>query len=89
MLIAWKSPRWRWALLIAVVSDILGIALALSPPAFWVVDGVTAVLLLAVIGFRWPLFISLAIEAVPFLQVFPFWTLVVLAIAGTEKQKST
>ena len=85
--IALRFPRWRWALLIAVASDIVGIALALSPPAFWVVDGVTVILLLVVIGFRWPLFISLAVEAVPFLQLFPFWTLVVLAMAGIENQK--
>ena len=54
-LLAWKLPRWRWALLLALISDVLGIAFTFTPPVYWVIDAVTAVVLLFVIGFRWPL----------------------------------
>ena len=80
----WKLPRWRGALLTAVLSDALGFGAALYPPAHWVLDAVTAVVLFAVLGFRWPLLPALAIEVVPALQLFPAWTLVVVALASTE-----
>ncbi len=81
---AWKSPRWRGALVTAVLSDALGFAAALYPPAQWALDAVTAVVLFAVLGFRWPLLPALFIEAVPVLQLFPAWTLVVAALASVE-----
>jgi hypothetical protein len=83
--LAWKYPRWRWALLTAVVSDALGFGVALYPPIQWVLDAITAVVLFAVLGFRWPLLPALAIEVVPGLQLFPTWTLVVAALASAEK----
>ena len=86
---AWKFPRWRWALVVAVLSDAMGFGLVLIPPVQWAVDGVTAVVLFVVLGFRWPLLTALAIEVVPGIQVFPAWTLVVLALASTEKRKTT
>lgn len=54
-LMAWKFPRWRWALVTAVLSDAVGFGVALIPPVQWLVDVVTAVVLFAVLGFRWPL----------------------------------
>ena len=87
-LMAWKFPRWRWALLTAVLSDALGFGVALLPPVQWLLDAVTAVVLFAVLGFRWPLLSALAIEAAPGLQLFPAWTLVVAALATTETRKS-
>jgi hypothetical protein len=87
-LFAWKLPRWRCALVVALLSDALGFGLALVPFAEWVLDGVTALVLFAVLGFRWPLLSALVIEAVPVLQVFPAWTLVVAALASTETRKS-
>jgi hypothetical protein len=36
--------------------------------------------LLFTLGFRWQLFIALAVEVVPALELFPAWTLVVLAL---------
>jgi len=86
--IAWKFPRWRWALLFAVLSDAVGFGVVLLPPAQWLLDAVTAGVLLAVLGFRWPLLSALAIEVVPALQLFPAWTLVVAALASTETRKS-
>lgn len=82
---ALKLPRWRWALFIAIVSDAIGFAVVLFPPAQWLVDAITAAALLLIIGFRWPLLISLAIEVVPALELFPAWTLVVLALMATPQ----
>jgi len=84
---AWKIPRWRWALVVALISDALGFGLVLVPPVQLLVDAVTAVALLFLIGVRWPLIPALAVEVVPGLQVFPAWTLVVMALASTETQK--
>ena len=86
-LLAWKLPRWRWALVTAVLSDAVGFGVVLLPPVQWALDAVTAVVLCAVLGFRWSLLGALAIEAVPGLQLFPAWTLVVAALAGTGTKK--
>jgi len=81
---AWKHPKMRWAMLIAVISDALGFAVVLFPPVIWILDAVTAITLLLILGYRWKLLIALAIEVVPAIQLFPAWTLVVLAIAASE-----
>ena len=52
------------------------------------VRGATAIVLFGVLGFRWPLLAALVTEAVPGLQLFPAWTLVVLALAATEAERS-
>jgi hypothetical protein len=80
---ALRFPRWRWALGVAVVSDAVGFGLVLAPPVYWLVDAATAALLFVVLGWRWGLLTALAVEAVPGLQVFPAWTLVVLALSAT------
>lgn len=85
---AWKFPRWRWALLIAVVSDTLGFGVVLLPPVQWMLDAVTAGALLFAIGFRWQLFLALAVEVVPALQLFPAWTLAVLAMSAMTTAQS-
>lgn len=82
---ALKFSRWRWALFIAIVSDAIGFAVILFPPAQWLVDAVTAIALLFIIGFRWQLFVSLAIEVIPALELFPAWTLVVLTLMATPQ----
>ena len=81
-----KTPRWRRALVIALISDALGFGVALMPPVQWALDLLTAGALFAVLGFRRPLLLALAIEVVPALQLFPAWTLVVAALAGAESQ---
>ena len=83
---AWRYPRWRLALLVAVISDALSFGVVLLPPVQWVVDAVTAVVLFAVLGFRWSLLTALVIESVPILELFPAWTLAVSALAGMEKR---
>ena len=86
-LMAWRLPRWRWALVTAALSDALGFVLVLLPPVQWLLDAVTAGVLFAVLGFRWTLLSALAVEVVPGLQLFPAWTLVVAALASTETRK--
>jgi hypothetical protein len=83
-----RSPRMRWALLIALVSDALGFGVVLFPPLQWLLDAITAAALLMIMGFRWPLLIALAVEAIPAIELFPAWTLVVISIAATENRKS-
>lgn len=83
-LVAWRLPRWRWALLVAGVSDVLGFGMVFLPPVQWVLDVATALVLFAVLGFRWPLLIALGIEVVPVLELFPAWTLFVAAMASAE-----
>jgi hypothetical protein len=85
---AWRSPRWRLALLIAAVSDAIGFGFGLIPLIQWIVDAATAVALLLVLGFSWPLLAALAIEAIPALEMFPTWTLVVVVMAGSARPKN-
>jgi hypothetical protein len=84
LLTSFKTTRWRGALLVAVVSDALGFGVVLLPPVQWTLDAITAAVLFGVLGFRWPLLPALAVEVIPGLELFPTWTLVVLALAGTD-----
>ncbi len=85
---AWNSPRWRRALLIAALSDALGFGVVLFPPVQWVLDAVTAVALVLVLGFRWKLLVAMAIEVIPAIQLFPAWTLVIIGMAATETNQT-
>ncbi|MDP3441338.1 MAG: hypothetical protein Q8T08_00620 [Ignavibacteria bacterium] len=80
----WKIPRWRKALIIALVSDILGFTVLLMPQFQWALDAITVIGLLLVLGFNWRLLLALAIELIPVLQLFPAWTLVIIAMATRE-----
>lgn len=86
--VASKYPRWRWALWISILSDILSFGFIWAVPIEWGIEVITVILLLVILGFKWPLFIALVIEAIPVLQIFPSWTLVILALASTEEHKS-
>lgn len=69
------------AFAIAAVADVLSFALSFAPPVEWAIDLVTAISLFVVLGWRWVLLPGLIMEAIPGLYVFPFWVLVVGAIA--------
>lgn len=88
---AWKKPRWRIALLVAVVSDAIAYNpfVALIPPVEWAVDAVTVVVLFVALGFKWLMLPALVIEAIPGLMLFPFWTLAVATMAATEDSKES
>lgn len=75
------------ALLIAATSDAASLATEFAPPVQWIVDGLTAVALFAVLGFRWPLLPVLVVEAVPGLAAFPTWVLAVGVMVGISPTK--
>ena len=73
-------------MLLALISDILGFLFTFTPPVHWMIDVVTVIVLFAAIGFKWLLLPALIVEVIPGLQLFPAWTLVVIALAGTENK---
>ncbi len=86
--------RKKIALGIAAIADLVQVGAfpifsegALSIPDDALDVGVAFVLLL-VLGFRWRLLFSLALELVPFATLFPTWTAVVLSLPTVPKQLS-
>lgn len=84
--VAVDPKRKRIALAIAALADVAQVGGfpifaegVLSIPDD-VLDVVVAVALLFVLGFRWRLVLSLAVELVPGLTLFPTWTAVVLSM---------
>lgn len=81
--------RLALAFTIAGISDLLSVWLVPLPPMEWALDFTTALLLFAVLGWQWLLLPGLIMEAIPGVYVFPFWVLVVGAVAvwGTARPK--
>ncbi len=81
--------RLALAFAVAAVADVLSGLLAFAPPVQWAVDLLTAIVLFVVLGWQWILLPGLIMEAIPGLDVFPFWVLVVGAVAmwGTARPK--
>ena len=84
-----SASQLALSFVVAAVSDVIGALTSLAPPVAWAVDVVTAVLLFVVLGWQWLLLPGLVLEAIPGVDVFPFWLLVVGAIAvfGTPRPK--
>jgi hypothetical protein len=84
-----SKRRLALAFAISAVSDLLSVWLTFAPPVEWAVDFTTALLLFAVLGWQWMLLPGLVLEAIPGVYVFPFWVLVVAAVAvwGTARPK--
>jgi lysylphosphatidylglycerol synthetase-like protein (DUF2156 family) len=76
-----SRSRLALAFTIAALADALAVFLALTPPVQWSADLVTAIALFVVLGWQWYLLPALIMEAIPGLYVFPFWVLVVGAVA--------
>ncbi len=76
-----RSERLVAAFAVAAISDALSFGLVLAPPVQWGIDLVTALVLFALLRRGWALLPGLVAEAIPGLYVFPFWLLVVGAIA--------
>ncbi len=85
----YSRRRLALAFALAALADGLSILLTLTPPVQWAADLVTAILLFMVLGWQWILLPGLIMEAIPGLYVFPFWVLVVGAVAiwGTARPK--
>jgi hypothetical protein len=84
-----SGRRLALAFALAALADGLSVFLTLTPPVQWAADLVTAILLFMVLGWQWILLPGLIMEAIPGLYVFPFWVLVVGAVAlwGTVRPK--
>lgn len=76
-----SKRRLALAFFLAALADGLSILLTPTPPVQWAADLVTAVLLFLVLGRQWILLPGLVMEAIPGLYIFPFWVLVVGAVA--------
>ena len=81
--------RLALAFIMSALADGLSIFLTLAPAVQWAADLVTAILLFMVLGWQWILLPGLIMEAIPGLYIFPFWVLVVGAVAmwGTARPK--
>jgi hypothetical protein len=84
-----SGRRLVLAFTLAALADGLSVFLTLTPPVQWAIDLVTAILLFMVLGRQWILLPGLIMETIPGLYVFPFWVLVVGAVAmwGTARPK--
>ena len=69
------------AFAVATVSDIVLMGLEVVPVVQLFVDVVTALLLFLILGRRWAIIPGLIAEAIPGVSIFPFWIMVVAAIA--------
>ncbi len=75
------------AFAVAAFSDIASVFLEFIPFLQWVADGMTALFLFLILGRRWAILPGLVAEAIPGVAVFPFWILVVAAVAMWGKVK--
>jgi len=82
-----SKPRLVAAFAVAGISDAMAAWFTFIPPLEWGLDLATALLLFAILGWRWILLPGLILEAIPGLSIFPFWVLVVVAVAvwGTPR----
>jgi hypothetical protein len=76
-----SSGRLVSAFVVAALADGLSFFWALTPPVQWAADLVTAIALFIVLGWQWILLPGLIMEAIPGVYIFPFWLLVVAAVA--------
>lgn len=81
-----SNTRFILALIIAVASDAASIAAQIALPVQWIIDGVTALLLFAILGKRWELLPGLVAEAIPGVATFPTWVLVVIAVRVAQRR---
>jgi len=75
------GARFALAMAVALIAD--G-SQFLIPPLWWLADGLALVALLFIIGPRIPIFITLFVEVIPGLELFPTWSLVVISIVATQ-----
>jgi hypothetical protein len=75
------KKRLAAAIAVAAISDGLSFWLVIALPVQWAVDLVTALLLFLLLGRKWVILPGLIAEAIPGLNIFPFWLLVVGSIA--------
>jgi hypothetical protein len=77
------------ALAAAGISDALSVAVEVIPPLEIAVDISTALVIWALLGWRWTMLVALVAEAIPGLALFPTWIMVVLAYGMFPKGSAT
>jgi hypothetical protein len=79
-----SKTRARTALVIAIVVDVIQIAIQTTGPfqilVDWPLDLLTGLAMMALVGFHWAFLPTFLAEAVPWLDVVPTWTLAVLFV---------
>lgn len=78
------KTRLSLAMAVAAASDLLSFGDWWFPPLQWAIDIATALILFAILGWRWMLLPGLITEAIPGVGVFPFWVLVVASIGAYD-----
>jgi len=77
-----SKTRARTALVIAIVVDVIQIAIQTTGPfqilVDWPLDLLTGLAMMALVGFHWAFLPTFLAEAVPWLDVVPTWTLAVM-----------
>lgn len=77
-----SKTRARTALVIAILVDVIQIAMQTTGPfqilVDWPLDLLTALAMMALVGFHWAFLPTFLAEAVPWLDVVPTWTLAVM-----------
>jgi rfaE bifunctional protein nucleotidyltransferase chain/domain len=74
------KARWIVAGVVAAGSDAFSFGDELFLPLQLAVDFGTALVLWGVLGFSWPLFLALVVEAIPGVALFPTWVVAVGAL---------
>ncbi|NBV85409.1 MAG: hypothetical protein EBS01_03910, partial [Verrucomicrobia bacterium] len=82
------TVRFALTILVALIADALEAPLAGIPPAWILLDALTAGAFFALWGFRWEVAMVLIPELVPGLNVFPTWFLLALYL-GRGKDSNT
>ena len=81
-----KSPRHRWAWMVAILAD--GIQLGAFPffaeggfsPADWAIDVLAGSVLCWLVGWHWAFLPTFAAELIPGVDLFPTWTAAVFFV---------
>lgn len=85
-----STKRKRSALAVAAIADMLqlgffeGFTFGAAFPPDLILDGVVAITLVMLLGFRWRLLIALGLELVPGATLFPSWTAFVLSLQSAD-----
>jgi hypothetical protein len=86
------GPRFRAALLVAILADVLQIALfpffmeGAESPADDLIDMGVGVVMIRLLGWHWELLPSFVAKLVPGVDLVPFWTLAVANVYRRTKR---
>ena len=79
------TMRFALSVLVAVLADSIELPLEGIPPAWILIDALTAGAVLVIWGFRWEIALVLIPELIPGLNVFPTWFLLAMYL-GQQAQ---